>query len=272
MHDEIDTVIDLGEYGMESYTCRLLCVVIFIVSIMPEIKLCNDMLRLLWFIPSTNEPWLELEEGGLEEDDADRCIEKVNVKCAGMSYFWKGVNLFVVFIPKATLLYMTANAGVTFLMETAGMDDIIVNSVAMGFLLSLDELVVDALLSKTMDNLTETCDPYDYQETAEAQKLNADETVRLYGSALSTCTAMGFCRLLVEIFFKKMIKFYMIVLMTAFFIGKYYLEHCEYKGGQWVSGPVHRPVGLKFGFMNMFHHFPVPSEVDPYWTMPEPSD
>mmetsp|Transcript_1470 Transcript_1470/g.2731 ORF Transcript_1470/g.2731 Transcript_1470/m.2731 type:complete len:440 (-) Transcript_1470:112-1431(-) len=272
MEDQIDMVADPGEYGLESYTCRLLCVVIFIISIMPEMQLCIDMTRLAFLIPSRNEPWLELVENGNEKDDADTCSEKVKVKVAGMSYFWKAVNFFVVLVPKAILLYMTANAGLTFLMETAGMDDIIVNSVAMGFLLSLDELIVDAFLAKSTDNLTEQCEPFDYVERADAERLDNDETMHLFGDKQKTDSAQGFCQLLAEIFFKRLVKFFVTVLLLAFFLGKYYLDHCEYKGGQWVSKPASAPLSLKFDIANMFTIFPVPKEESPYWTMPEPSD
>jgi len=272
MQDQISEIADPGEYGLESYTCRLMCVVIFIISIMPEGRLCRDMLRLLAFTPNKEEPWLEHVGDGKEDDDAETCMDRVKVKAAGMSIFWKTLNFTCVFIPKLILLYMTANAGVTFLMETAGMDDIIVNSVAMGFLLSLDELIVDALLASSTDSLTCQCEAYDYESGTEAMLLGADDTVENFYEEQRTDSAPGLCKLLCETILNRMLKLFCILLLTVFFVGKYYWEHCEYKGGQFVSKPVSAPKGLAFSFLNMFHFAPEPEEDVPYWTMPQASD
>ena len=55
------------------------------------------------------------------------------------------------------LWIMTASTGVTFLMETGGIDDIIVNSVALGFLLQLDETITDAMMSSEVNDLLDEC-------------------------------------------------------------------------------------------------------------------
>ncbi|CAE7883988.1 unnamed protein product [Symbiodinium microadriaticum] len=136
-----------------------------------------------YYVPSTDEPWYELGEE--EEDEAQESMEKwlgqVTVQVAGMSRLWKIVNAFVsafdrlvqsdvlniasnevilVLVPKFLLWEMTAShelslesTGVDFLMETAGrclgkpsIDDLIVNSVALGFLLTLDEMLTEAMM------------------------------------------------------------------------------------------------------------------------------
>merc|ERR1711879_592903 len=60
--DEIHAKIDPGEYGVESYWCRWLCCFIFMMSVMSELFLNVEMLKLVWFVPSRNEPWIELVE------------------------------------------------------------------------------------------------------------------------------------------------------------------------------------------------------------------
>merc|ERR1712187_778535 len=100
-------------------------------------------------------------------------MDQVVVRVAGMSVPWKIWNVLFAFLPKCVLMYYTAKLGVFFLMETAGVDNIIVNSAALGFLLGLDELITQSLMSVQATALMEKCkgfrikDDYDNALTDE---------------------------------------------------------------------------------------------------------
>merc|ERR1712046_372415 len=69
--------------------------------------------------------------------------EDFHFKVAGMSYCWKIINIVCVLVPKMLAFVVTARSGVQFLMETSGIEDVIVNCVAVFFLLRIDEMMYD---------------------------------------------------------------------------------------------------------------------------------
>merc|ERR1712226_1337334 len=79
---------------------------------------------------------------------------------------WKVVNAIVVLLPKFLLWKLTIETGTFFLMETSGIADIIVNSVALSFILGIDEMIFGKLLTwderQLMERLVEFR-PYIYQ-------------------------------------------------------------------------------------------------------------
>ncbi|CAJ1426912.1 unnamed protein product [Effrenium voratum] len=199
--ESIRKVADPGEYGIESYYCRLLCCLVYVISIIQDSRArglagtrgweCGsrrvrdvwqwrgrkeldnifNMMKLLYYIPTEDEPWFTL--GQEDEDPASETMEKwlsqVEVKVAGMPRTWKIVNVLLVLVPKMMLWEMTASTGINFLMETGGIDDIIVNSVALGFMLQLDEVLTDAMMSREADSGREGSEAGRRKE-AEAKK------------------------------------------------------------------------------------------------------
>jgi len=115
-HDDIDQMIDPGEYGLESWHVRYLCTFIFVMTGLGDLYECFNLLEFLYKLPNKAESWVDFE--------GDRGILKV----AGMPAVWKLINVFVVVLPKFTLWVFTLRTGMMFLMETAGIDNTIVNS------------------------------------------------------------------------------------------------------------------------------------------------
>jgi len=262
------STIDPGEYGVESYNCRLVCVFLFVISIIPECELCMNMVVLLWALPSKAESWIELEKC---EDEPSG--EKVNVKVAGMPLFWKAVNFVFVCVPKVVLVYNTAQTGICFLMETAGIDDIIVNSVALGFLLSLDELITDNLMSDGANVLIDMCEGYELYEDDPASGPTLDETATIWHYAVNgVCGYIGLAiRLVFSLLREQLVKLIVAVIITFLFVSEYYMSHCEWKDGRFVSRSMYMPTSMHFNFLNAFlpSLFPFGKEDTPYWTMPE---
>lgn len=75
-------------------------------------------------------------------------LDFVKFMMAGMPLPWKLWNYFVIIIPKLLIWRSTATNGVTFLMETAGIEDCIINVTALTFILNLDEMIFDLFAHK----------------------------------------------------------------------------------------------------------------------------
>merc|ERR1712176_1384011 len=50
-----------GEFGMESYNCRLICCWIYILALIGDIEGTLDMGRLIYHVPTKAESWITYE-------------------------------------------------------------------------------------------------------------------------------------------------------------------------------------------------------------------
>eukprot|EP00930_Biecheleria_cincta_P043432 TRINITY_DN29823_c0_g1_i1.p1 TRINITY_DN29823_c0_g1~~TRINITY_DN29823_c0_g1_i1.p1 ORF type:complete len:462 (-),score=57.31 TRINITY_DN29823_c0_g1_i1:241-1626(-) len=261
--DEINAKVDPGEYGIESYWCRVICVFIFVLTLVPEAKLCIEMANCLWRVPTENASWVEVNEG------ASDLIDSLRIKIAGMSCGWKLSNAIFVLMPKTILLVWTAKAGVFFLMETAGIDAIIVNSVALGFLLSLDELITEALLSTSTRLVLEKCEGFTLGE--DPGKQTDEHMIDVFYEQQKVSGCFSWVLLIRDFVFRHTLSIWIVALIFVGFVGSYYLTSCQLDEGRWVSKPLHLPNSLKFNVINaaLSFLFPVPVEEKASWTMPE---
>ena len=147
----------LREYGLESYTCRVLCVFLFIISIQEEFVHIVQMARLLIYVPTVNDSWVGFSE---PPEDESPCDQDFRVAVRGMPMGWKIWSGIFMFFPRCVLWWWTACCGTLFLMETASIDNMIVNSVAMYFLLTIDNLIIQNLMGIKSMYLMEKADEY----------------------------------------------------------------------------------------------------------------
>jgi len=269
---EIHEKVIVGEYGVESYWCRAICCFIFMVSCMGELGIIFKMGELLWKVPNKAEPWIHPRpKTGAPLVGS---IDEVKVTIAGMPLHWKFFNLVIVIWPKFLLWKLTAETGITILMETAGIDDLITNSVGLTFILGLDELIGSALMREEtlmFVRATETFLLYDDTTSCvgDMSLLTEDEILQKYQE-----NQHGFCSLnfwdLVNLLPTRLI---VSVLGTGFFVWEYYTRHCtpnENDADRLVSKTMYPPKSLEFTWFNAFlpNLFPVEREDEPYWKMP----
>lgn len=258
IHDKVDP----GEYGVESYHCRWICCFIFVMSVMAELIMNYKMLKLIvWATRTGSEPWIDLRDG----DDELDWLQSGRIRLAGMSIGWKFVNLVVVWIPKVLLWKLTAEAGIVFLMETSTISEIIINSVALTFVLRVDEMFFELMSDSIRCMLTIHEEIKDYDEFHEESMSEADimekhcEKQRLrYWSIKDWITLLPFGLVSVSG-------------LTVVFICQYYYQRCQYAGGgHFVSQAMHLPKSTVFSIFSAFFRsiFPNPSLEQPYWSMP----
>jgi len=268
-------LVDPGEYGVESYSCRLACCFIFMISCMGEFVVTCKMAQLIWKIPTRAEPWIEPKVD--EQDESAHllgAIDEVRITIAGMPFIWKVINMVMVVIPKFFLWRLTAGTGITVLMETSGIDDIITNSVRLTFILSLDELIGLALLPEETLNFvqaTETFALFDRTTSCvgDMAKLEPEELLRVYGEKQFGICSWG----LVDIIGLFPPKLIMSIVATAIFVWEYYHKHCivnKDDDHRLISRTVYLPATSEFGWLNAFwpSMWPIELSETPAWQMP----
>merc|ERR1712070_692428 len=108
----------------------------------------------MWSLPSSNDSWMYMDDEG----QTKLCIK-------GMPLYWKLINVLVVIPPKALLWKFTVRSGTLFLMETAAMQDLIVNSTALGFIMNIDELLFATITSDKVRYMLTIIEPYAIHRT-----------------------------------------------------------------------------------------------------------
>merc|ERR1719217_579970 len=121
-----------------------------------------ELWRLLYSVPSWAEPWILYDENQKPECVETRTlsIDRVRLKIAGMPTPWKYFNGFCIMLPKTMFWLMTADLGITFLMNTSGITDSIVNSMALAFILSIDELIFDTATASRTKYMMRSLEPF----------------------------------------------------------------------------------------------------------------
>jgi hypothetical protein len=289
--EEIHEKVQPGEYGLESARCRFLCCFLFMVSMMSELVLCIRMAVLLYKIPTSNEPWISLEEDEEWDENEDSgeigtasrvehlsyfhrlashetmhksWLDGIQVKVAGMPAIWKGITCLFVLIPKLILWQTVACTGITFLMETSQIDNIIINSMALAFILEIDELICTALMPDSTRRLLDKCGEFHPPHHPTTQ----DDGTVTEGSSNDQATRYTFWDI-ARLFPTRLV---VAVLLTVLFVYRYYLTHCVLsQQGAWISKAMFLPKSTRYGFLNTIFPFlnDVEREDEPYW---EPSD
>lgn len=270
---EINDQVDPGEYGIESYWCRLACCFIFMISCMDELVIIFKMGELLYQIPTKAEAWIrpKRKAGALPRSMGN--IDDVSLVIAGMPMLWKLINLVMVVLPKALLWKLGTETGVTFLMETSGIADCIINAVGLTFILGLDELIGAALMSEETCNLvaaTENFALYDEKTSCVGDmSLLSDDEILEKHAEIESLRSWGFWDSVALLPNKLIVS----LLLTWIFVFEYYFKHCtsQDQGGvlRRISKPMHLPLNVQFDWLNAFlpTYFPLQREADPYWEM-----
>jgi len=267
---EIDAAVDPGEYGVESHECRILCCIVFMISCMGELVSIYKIALLLYKIPTADEPWMVPKES---ESDAPKMgnMEEIEVKIAGMPLIWKVINMVCIVLPKIVLWKLTAETGIEVLMETSNITDAITNSVGLTFILSIDELVGEALLEEEIQEFLDLCQDfplYDTEKVKELSTLTDDEILQKYQETQRGCRAWSVWDVL-ELFPRRLFE---ALMGTALFVFLYYNTHCianDEDEGNLVSKPIHTPVSMSFSWLNALLPNVFPPEQGTFsWEMP----
>eukprot|EP00928_Gymnodinium_smaydae_P032324 TRINITY_DN23440_c0_g2_i1.p1 TRINITY_DN23440_c0_g2~~TRINITY_DN23440_c0_g2_i1.p1 ORF type:complete len:422 (-),score=28.89 TRINITY_DN23440_c0_g2_i1:229-1494(-) len=258
-HDEIQRNVDPGEYGLESNPCRIVCVYVFILAVLADLLHILSMLRTLYKVPSIEQPWLRYVGNASDTDLVHE--SKVEIKVAGMSVRWKVINLFFVVLPKIVVWKNTTQAGVMFLMETASISNMIVNSAALSCILQLEGMIHAVLCTHATRSIMEKIQA---MPVVEPEDITVEAAMKRYDRLSLRIHD------LLEYF---PVKLLLSVVLSFFFFYDYYMRVCvQTDTGRWVSRPAFTPASTTYNMLHsLFPSFmrPVESEGDPFWTMPQ---
>lgn len=263
--EQIRDSVDPGEYGVESNKCRYCCCLVFVMSTLPELLLIVLLARLLYHVPTRAQSWVKFDVKDREQRP-DSWLDFPTVKIAGMPASWKLINVLFVLVPKAILWKMTVQAGIDFLMDTAAIDELIVNAVAMTFILQIDEMLFEVFFSEETKAVLRTCEGYpmypEEEEPADEQLLRSFRRMQRRGWGLRDLHMLVPWRLMLALF------------VFLLFMGRYYYAHCTWSDEDgFVSQSMYLPVSSDFTVLNAVlpNFFHLVRESVPFWTwQPQP--
>jgi len=264
---EIDDKVDPGEYGAESQRIRWLCCFIFMIEVMNELALIMNMTCLLYAIPSTAEPWLiEVPNTNSEAELDEGNDVEIKIRIAGMPRAWKVLNVVIMLFPKILLWYLTAEVGVTYLMETSAIEDMIVNAIALAFILQVDETICVNLMNKSLLTMLSECDPYEWITGLDAQDRVRQQSEHEISLEVNRAeTFFQGVTLLVPL------RLMLATALTGLFIMNYYWKRCKWMsdGGWWASKDVFLPTSTRYSVLNVLFpsFYPLEYQEEPVWTL-----
>lgn len=249
---EIDDNVDAGEYGLESQECRILCIFLFVFAVSVEFAGCMRMMRLLYMLPCHEQSWVNEDELG-----------EVELGIRGMPRIWKFINIFCVLVPRFFLWQFTARTGILFLLETASIEDTIVNTTALCFILDIDELLFDVFSTELTKHMLEILEGFHLPganvATSVSKSLSREEDDYMRQSDMNRWCS------------KALVPWNVIqaLCIFAYFYWLYYASHCvKSSDGTYVSISMYTPLSTEYSNLAAFipQLFPIPSEPEPYWT------
>lgn len=254
-HQEINDNIDPGEYGVESAKCRLLCVMLFVCAVSHEFVGIMKMLKLLYSLPPREESWVSENAEG-----------EAVLTVKGMPWRWKFINFVFVLGPRFILWAFTARTGMLFLMETATIENTIVNTTALCFILDIDELLFEVFSTDLTKYMLDILEGFRIpgKSTTISRSLSREEEDYLEESSMNHWLS------------SQLIPWNALQAagIFVFFYWLYYNSHCvKSEDGTYVSISMYTPKSTDFSDISAFlpQLFPIESEKTPYWTW-QPKD
>jgi len=277
MREEIDSQVDPGEFGVEDTYCRFICVLIFVMSLTAEFNFIVDGFRMMTNLPTKAESWVCYEVPKWAEKNRVKSVhgwtelDLVKIRIAGMPMSWKVINLVIVYLPKAFLWLCILLAGTSCLLNTSGIDDMLVNSTALGFVLNIDELVYMTMTDSLAKTLLEKLESYPLYDVARHEEMDDEQALHAHHENENNATVRQKFRSMCRIIPGNAVVCF---ILWVGVIAEYYHANCEQTSdGTWVSKEMHLPRSVAVGLSQALFPsmFAIDSEEAPYWSMPPES-
>jgi hypothetical protein len=272
-HDTIENMVDPGEYGIENYKCRLLCIFAFVMSVVSELYGCWNLGCLLWMLPS--EPAKSQWVYHLQPESN---ATQTRYQIAGMPRHWKVLTCLFVLLPKLALCHYVLREGTKLLMDTAGIMDMVLGAMSMGFVLSIDEVIFETIASvqtkHIMAALVETDFSQDEIWVQDSEgpagiPREIETDISYTQNVAEVAKPLALWRLLLIMFPRRLA---IVIAVVCVYVSKYYIEKCVFKHGQWVSKDMYLPLTTEYSVFDFvfdcFLHT-LPRSLQPFWTMPD---
>jgi hypothetical protein len=242
--------LDPGEFGLESWHCRYLCLFLFTMASANEVERISKMIKLITSVPTKWETWIH--QAPIDDKGA-----LVTFKVAGMPLFWKIFNIIFLVGPKITVWLLVFFAGSRLLIQTASIMDTVLNSLAVMFVMDIDEIVMSRLATAATKHIVENVETFNYYEVTDLEHEPDDVAIgHFHKDSKDPWTLL--------LLFPRRLLY--IGIMCVFGVMCNYHTFCDQEAdGSYVSKPIYAPVNVFFnGFYALF--FEIPVEDTPTWS------
>jgi len=223
------------------------------------------LVRLLRHVPTEGGDWMYyVSSPGSSEPELSGnrmvTLDGVRLRIAGIPFCWKVFNFIFILLPKMLFCFKTAELGISFLMNTSDITDSIVNSMALVFILNIDELVFDTFTAEKTKYMMDKTEPF-HLNAGAGEKQALESTILFHDGR---CQQSYWCP---DLFPNRLL---CVLFLTSFFLSLYYWTHCQRgEDGTWVSQPVYLPKSLFTSALTAYFPmlFPIDVESEPIWKM-----
>lgn len=265
--DEIDSTADPGEYGMEYYWCRTACIFIFMMAVVDDLWATMSLANLLVAVPSEAESWITYDVPDWADKERVKALhgytelDFVKFHVAGMPMGWKVLNFFIVLVPKCAMWVALVCSGVHYLMESAGIMAVVVNAMALTFVLDVDEMIFLRLSTMITKHIMSSLEDMPLFETNTEETETEHEVLERFHIDE---VGRGRLRRINLLLPKRLLT---IVALQFFFMWLYYQRNCvRLEDGSWVSKDMHLPKDLAYRPLSLMFGVDPPREEKPFWT------
>jgi len=254
---------------LEDYYCRLVCCLIFMMGVVDDLRGTWLLAALLYHLPTQGEAWIRYEvPDWMEREQAKKVhgwteLELVKYQVAGMPLSWKVLNAAVILLPKVYIWWTLVSTGFHFLMETAGIMELVINCMALSFVLQIDEMVFERLATMAAKHIMSHLENRAlFDITTEESETDAEVLERFEREEFGQSK----WKILLLVLPRRLL---VITVMMALFIFKYYYNNCErLEDGSWVSKAIFMPEAVSYNPLSFIHGLFLDESVVPMWSMP----
>jgi len=255
-----------GEYGLESPIGRYVCIIIFVLAISADLQQITDSMSTIWHLPTEEGCWMyyDKDEGEKGVILGTGLVDWVKFRVAGIPLRWKIFYISTVHFPKLVLWVALLIAGCTFLFQTADIVDLVLNSLALGFILEIDELILSRLSTNAshhvMANIEGWKDPHMEGMMQDLEDEHDDESIERHEDDYVETFWDYF-----QIFPKRLVVCFCAICVAY---AVYFFEYCKTTAdGSSISIDTHPPVNIFFNPLNIIFNT-VNRQEAAVWTMP----
>jgi len=232
------------EFGTESASCRGAAVAAFFFSIILEVSSMWSTAVFLVRSPTLHsrneyhaEQWISLAEPNLFTGNLRSVLGKSDLDCvtfkmAGMPLCWKILWAWPVLLCRQVIIATVAYVGFYFLMNTGGIVDLVLNCIALVFIVDMDKLSFAAFATHVTCDILQRLQPFRIPvsaEEVEAEVRKNTDKERHHSVCDRFRHTVGISKMLLSL---------MVVQWGAFFL--YFHAHCVMDQPPFGSFVLHR--------------------------------
>ncbi|CAJ1394568.1 unnamed protein product [Effrenium voratum] len=146
--EEYDKIFDYLYKPMPGVILSSLAIVMWVLTIMVEYRRCIEQALAVAHLPSlsVNDEFVQTDEEG-------------SMRLKGIRPVSRTLALVFLSLPRLVVLGWLAIIGCIYLAQTVNLQDIVLNAVALAFVMDVDELVADVLLTERLRSLLPKIEP-----------------------------------------------------------------------------------------------------------------